>query len=218
MIKIIGALIIISILHGCSSISYSQVIPLAKTAIIGVDDIELTNEFIESKQYSFAKVKVGRSAVAIMSLATIQNGLFKWLSGTGEVIYTYNGKVIKTEGLIYNTHLFSHSNFSLNKSKESLFSFDLQLDQPEAFLSQKSFVSFNPKPSNFRSLLNSFYTPKVANNSLLYFEESIKTENLRWNFTNKYWVDPSTGMVLKAEQSVHPRLPKINIEYYYKYD
>ena len=216
MIKIIGALIIISILHGCSSISYSQVIPLAKTAIIGVDDIELTNEFIESKQYSFAKVKVGRSAVAIMSLATIQNGLFKWLSGTGEVIYTYNGKVIKTEGLIYNTHLFSHSNFSLNKSKESLFSFDLQLDQPEAFLSQKSCVSFNPKPSNFRSLLNSFYTPKVANNSLLYFEESIKTENLRWNFTNKYWVDPSSQLVMKSVQSIHPNLPVLEIEFIYK--
>ena len=44
MIKIISALIIISVFHGCSYISYSQVIPLAKTAIIGVDDIELTNE------------------------------------------------------------------------------------------------------------------------------------------------------------------------------
>ena len=49
------------------------------------------------------------------------------------------------------------------------------------------------------------------------YEESVITDSLSWNFSNKYWVDKN-GMVLISEQIVHPFLDKkIGIEFYYKY-
>ena len=96
------------LLTNCSIISYSELIPLAKLAIVGAEDIIIDDNFIRSKQFSFAKVKIGRSAIAIFSLVRIdQNGAFEWISGEGEILTTFNGKIIKLENSLYNTEFMN---------------------------------------------------------------------------------------------------------------
>ena len=51
-------------------------------------------------------------------------------------------------------------------------------------------------------------------NSMLY-EESFNSGKLAFSGANYYWVDPK-GRVIKTEQNIHPILPKVIIEFYYK--
>ena len=94
------------IISNCAYISYNQVIPLARNAILGVEKIKVDDNLIESIDYSFARVNLGRSASVIMILEKIdsQNN-YHWISSDSEKLITSNGKIIKTRDLIYNFDL-----------------------------------------------------------------------------------------------------------------
>jgi Protein of unknown function (DUF2886). len=192
-------IIILVALSNCSIVSYSEVIPLAKLAIIGADDIEITEEFINSKQFSFAKVKIGRSAIAIFSLIKIdENGSFEWISGEGEMLTTYNGKIIKLQNSIYNMEFINFSNFKPFLSKESnLLNYDLILLNPMAFVTQEAVLSSQQHNQNTK------------------FYESVVTEGFKWDFENEYLYN-SNGRIIYTRQLIHPKVPEIEIDFYYK--
>jgi hypothetical protein len=184
------------ILSSCSYISYSDALPLIKTAIVGVEDIEITDEFIAQQEYSFAKFKMGRSGIAILTLAYINDDIFEWVSSTNEKIYTYNGKIIKTEGLINNINILNiddliESSFETGKQYSVL----VNLTNPQALVEQKSQYTFT---SNL-------------------ITETVFIPSLNKNFENFYYINDSNGRIVRTIQSIHPRLPKIEIDFYYKY-
>ena len=61
--------LIIASLTSCNYISYSQLVPMIRTATVGVPDVIIDDVYISAKEYSFAKVKIGRSGIAIMTLS-----------------------------------------------------------------------------------------------------------------------------------------------------
>jgi len=183
------------VLSSCSYISYSDTLPLIKTALVGIDDIEITDEFIAEREYSFAKFKMGRSGIAILTLAYVNDGIFEWVSASNEKIFTYNGKIIKTEGLINNINILNiddliESSYMTNKQ----YSFLVNLTNPSAIVEHKSQYAFN------RSLIT----------------ESVFIPSLNKNFENFYFINDSNGRIVRSIQSIHPRLPKIEIDFYYK--
>jgi hypothetical protein len=184
----------------CSFISYSQAIPLIDKALFGVDDIELSEEFIDSKKYSFVKVKLGKSSVSILTLRSISEGVFEWISASGERIYTYNGKIVKTEGLPYDTYLYSFRDIDFMQiSSEASFNYDINLTNPKAFVSQVALLS-------------------VIKNTDHNFElkESVETIGFRWKFTNFYTFDKRTQLATKTIQKVHPNLDTLELSFIYK--
>ena len=76
---------------------------------MGYKDINISEEFYDQQEYSFAKIKVGRSSPVILSLAFIKDGIYEWVSADEERIYTLNGKIIieKTMARVYNGRSFS---------------------------------------------------------------------------------------------------------------
>jgi len=205
MIKIkIKLLLILPIFlcASCSSISYNQVVPLMRQAIIGSPDIELTPQFIEEQRYSFIRVDLGKGANIIMVLQDIDSNFYTWVSATGEKLVTYNGKIISTNGLIYNFKHINPQRFKLLSpvGKSNSGTFDLMLDDPRAFLEQDFKISL----------------VKTLDDSLL-FEEEIVTPVLNNHYSNFYWLDKNSGQVVKSKQFTHPKLPKIRIDYVYKF-
>jgi hypothetical protein len=189
----------------CSQISYSDAIPLLKNAIVGTADIEVDSKFIEAREYSFIKVKLGRSAVTIMTLSTIsKDGIYKWVNASGESIYTYNGKIIKSEGIVYDMEMFNFDDFNLplGKSADVLdTSFDTIVLNPRGFLTQSSIVKFNrvvPKTNSFE------------------YEEEVSSEGFKWNFINTYQVDQEKNLVVESTQFIHPKYPRVEISFFYK--
>ena len=98
-------ILLLTLANSCSFISYNQVIPLIKEATVGTPDIELSEEFIQEQSFSFARVDLGKGANIIMVLLEINSNFYTWVSSTGEKIITYNGKIVRTEGLIYNIEI-----------------------------------------------------------------------------------------------------------------
>jgi hypothetical protein len=47
------------------------------------------------------------------------------------------------------------------------------------------------------------------------YTEDFTSGKLAFSGINYYWVDPK-GRVIKTEQFIHPRLPKVVIEFYFK--
>jgi len=192
-------LILLFTLSNCSIVSYSEVIPLAKLAITGADDLEITDDFIELKTYSFAKVRIGRSAIAIFSLVEIdKNGSFKWISGEGEMLTTFNGKIVKLENSLYNTEFITFSGFQPKEGVDDMaLHYDVMLFNPKAFITQDVIIQSYKNKSNFKIV------------------ESVKTNGFKWNFENEYLFN-ERARVIYSRQIIHPKVPAIEINFYYK--
>lgn len=195
---------IILALSSCAQISYNQAIPLLRTAIIGAKDINVDSEFLEARKFSFVKINLGRSAVAIMPLASIGNdGSYKWVNSTGEVIYTLNGKIIKTVGIVYDMELFNYDDFDLNFSSDTLDArYEMQLHNPKGFITQSAKISFKAQPKSKNTYLAM---------------ESIQSHGFRWNYKNSYLVNSENKLVLETEQHIHPKYPPVKLEFHYKF-
>lgn len=198
--KLFINLCILLLCTSCNSISYSQIFPMVKTAVFGVDDILVNDEFIKNKEYSFAKVKIGKSGIAIMTLSEINDGIYTWISSSGEKLNTFNGKVISISGSLFDMKIYNHLNFSLDYNHTTYLDSQMLLYSPKASIGHSSASKF------------------IAMNEddLMYYEESVTTKGFKWKFTNRYWVDPETRRVMRTIQQVHPKQDQLDISFYYK--
>ena len=202
MIKPVKIFSILLFFSSCSAVSYSELGPLVKTAVLGSPDIEISQDYVADKEYSFARMRLGRSATAILTLSRIENDIFIWVSGNNEKIYTYNGKVIKIDGLIHNFESYNYKLFDLqsllNKEIHS-YEMDIFFINSDAFVSQAVSLEI-----------------QRPNNETLHIIENINTNGFRWKVTNEYWIDSNSRLPVKSHQHIHPHLPKIEIDYYFK--
>ena len=196
MSRIFAPLLILMIIASCSTFPVTQVFPLIKTAVIGVDDFEISDDFINQMKYSFMKVKIGKSAVAIFVLSTIESDEYTWVNSTGEKIVTKNGKIFLLSGLdIGNFALFAHP-YEFNKeiSNEVTFFSTLRLEDPLAYVELRTSYYFDYEKQELH--------------------ETSKIDVLKKTYRNLYkW---KNGKVVYSEQKVHPNLPILKIDYYYK--
>ena len=184
----------------CNYVSYSQIVPMARTAVFGVPDVIIDEQYIENKEFSFAKVKIGKTGIAIMTLSQINDNVYSWISSSGEKLNTLNGKVISISGSSFDMKLFNHANFELNNE------FPVYLDAQMMLQSPRAFIEYFSKTQKLN----------FDDNDLFYYEEVVAVKGFKWNFINRYWVDPLTKRVTRTLQTIHPKQPEIEITYYYK--
>ena len=196
---------VLILLSSCSVINYGELPGVIKDAVVGVD-IEVTDEFYNSQPYSFAKMKIGKSIVAITILSTVKDDTYLWLTADGERVYTRNGKIITTNGLQYDSEVLDTVNLGLSSFRDFDPNSDaykqilVQLDNPHAIVKQSLTIKQ-------MGIDNTFF------NTMLY-KESFTSGKLAWEKDNFYWVDTS-GRVIKTEQHIHPSMPKVVIEFFY---
>tara|TARA_A100001011_G_C14240499_1_gene813037 strand:+ start:759 stop:1388 length:630 start_codon:yes stop_codon:yes gene_type:complete len=194
------------LISSCSGISYQQVFPLIKGATIGYPDLIITQEIIDSRTSSFMKARFGRGRGVIMVLSSIDSsGVFEWVSADSEILYTLNGKVIRTSGLPHN--------ISYIRNISPVFYSEETIATPVKLMDPMAYVTFTletvgndvvqidlPNPMDVRKFtINSYIN-----------ELSLSRENI-------YYVDLDTNFVVKTTQYLHPKLPKLEIEYYLKF-
>lgn len=180
----------------CAYISYNQVIPLARNAILGVEKIKVDENLIESTEYSFARVNLGRSASVIMILEKIDsNNNYHWISSDSEKLITSNGKIIKTRDLIYN---FEAINYSFNLENSDGY-YDVMFYDPKAFIEQRFEIKEQESEGNLK-----MYTETIFNTPL------------KTSWKNIYKVN-DLNFVIYSKQKIHPNLPEIEMDIYYKF-
>ena len=192
-------ILLVAFLSGCQYISYNEVLPLARQAIIGLPDIELTDDFVSQQRYSFARLDLGSGANIIMVLSGIENNFYTWISASGEKLITYNGKIVRTYGLVHNMELINPNTFKIFSPKNNYKGiYNIFLKDPDAFIEQR------------------FSTYLSIENDELKLEESIEIDILDLEYTNLYFIDPRSGRIIRSTQTIHPKLPKIEIDFIYK--
>lgn len=213
MINKTKLVILIFALSSCSNLPSVNYIEVAKDSakyITGRNDIKITNENFINQEYSFIKVKLGRSTPILMILAYENNGVFEWVDAESRKIYTYNGKIIELNGF-RNDLKIQHPN-----SKISNFYASTSINYAVDFY-YPTLLSLN-----INSKISSNQSKKFKLIRLDKEEEFTKVEEvfdaplINWSEKNIYYFDKES-QIFKTQQYVHPRMPEITIEYYVKY-
>lgn len=204
----IRLLIILLFITSCGNlpIAYIQNFSSVNNVVFGYKEFEITNEIFESYEYSFIKVRFGRGPHSILILAYVNDDVFEWVGEDDVRIFTQNGRVIKTLGLDNNLEIKDSRVEILPTPLDSYESINLY--NPDAYsLTMKSL--FQSKEVQIKKLES-----KIA---VLRVEEKFTVSSIGWKDTNYYFINSSSDTVEKAFQHIHPRLPLMKIEYYYKF-
>jgi len=208
MASMIRLFLIVISLSGCGNlpIAYIQNFSEVNNVIFGFPDYEITKDIYESYDNSFMKIRFGRGPIAILILAYIEDDVYEWVGSDDVKIFTLDGRIIRTEGLPHNYELRNYSNkdFLTNPSYDLI-----NLYNPDLYLAKMERKVFKTKIENIQKIEKSLSVNKIY--------EKFQVDSIRWADTNIYYQNNSTLQIESIEQSIHPRLPRVFVEYYLKY-
>ncbi len=203
----IRALFFMLFLTSCGNlpITYLQNFSSVNSVVFGFPEYEITEEIFDEYDNSFIKVRFGRGPHAILVLAYVENNIYEWVGADDVQIFTLNGRIIKTVGLT--------NNFEILKPTSDIFSSSdiyetINLYNPDLF-SSNIHRSMNSREATIKKLGRKIQVNRI--------EESFDLDLIGWTGVNLYYRNTSSNQIESSEQRIHPRLPIVKIEYYFKY-
>jgi len=202
MISIIRLILICLYLSSCS-FSDPENYRIAKNIILGGERFTVSRDIFEQQQFSFAKVSIGRGNDVIMSLKSINNDVYEWISADGVLIYTNKGIIIYTKGLEHDIYSRQFQNISLFNS----FSLKQDFLNPELFQFQVDFTLQDKALINY-----SYIETDIQVVQLKYLKQA---GILGWDSDLELVID-DFGRPVMSEQKIHPYIDNIRMDFYYK--
>ena len=131
-----------------------------------------------------------------------------WLSPSHIVVVTDHGRVVQTAGLGKN---LSNLELSGMGSPQSALRhpgvpqhFVADFADLQAYSVSITCVPKSAKPARVKILGYEIKTLRVA--------ERCVAPLLKWDFTDRFWLDPHTGMTWQSVQHIHPHFPAVTIQ------
>jgi len=203
----IRVLFVVLFLSSCGNlpITYIQNFSSVNSVVFGFPDYEVTEEIFNDYENSFIKVRFGRGPHAILILAYAKDNVYEWIGADSVKIYTLNGRIVKTVGLNSNIEILRPSDniFLTSDVYETVNLFNPDL------ISSTIHRSMNSRKATIKRLGSSIQVNRI--------EESFDLDLIGWSGVNLYYQNTTTGQIESSEQRIHPRLPIVKIEYYFKY-
>ena len=173
---------------------------------------------IRGLPYAMQIAKIGNSNEVLLVLAESSNDYLTWSSSAKELITTYNGKIIKTTGLLNDVIISNPPNI-----KDIYFNLKNNSNLSQ---SHRSFVSFSlPKANSLEmhysyslqqaDIIRSRLMDKEINVVLLV--ETYKIPLIRFKGQNRYLID-AEGNVVKSNQKLVPNTRSFELETLKKYN
>lgn len=210
MIKSLILTLVILFVSSCGNFfTFEQTQQLIKDNIIGKPDIEVTKELFDSFEYSFAKIKLGRSSPIIVVLVSAEKGLMHWISADKVSFYTVHGKIIKTSGL-------DHDINYLDYPTRQKISYMLNIDQAYQidFLNPQLYSALSLSRFEFQD--NQIINYLEDDIQTVFYSEYLSMPQINWRYTNQYIWSSDFNRVIKTYQKLHPFTDEIVMEFYYK--
>ena len=187
-------------------ITYIQNFSSVNSVVFGFPDYEVTEKIFNDYENSFIKVRFGRGPHAILILAYEDDGVYEWIGADSVKIYTLNGRIVKTAGL--------NSNIEILRPSDNIFLPGdvyeaLNLYNPDLFSSNIRRSMNAPKTFSIKKLGQKIQVNRI--------QENFDLALIGWSGVNLYYQNTTTGQIEYSEQRIHPRLPVVKIEYYFKY-
>ena len=204
MIRIIIAILLLS---SCGNlpIAYLQNFSSVNNVVFGFPEYEITQEIFDEFENSFLKIRFGRGPHAILILAYVDNDIYEWVGADDVSIFTKNGRIIKTSGLVHNFEVIKplEKLYTSNEAYESL-----NLLNPDLFSATlKHSISIDEK--KLTKLGNTINVNRIKDN--------ISLDIIGWKKQDVYYQNIDTQQIEAIEQHIHPELPVVKVEYYLKF-
>ena len=228
MIRIILALLFLS---SCGNlpIAYIQNFSSVNNVVFGYPDYIISQDIFNEYDNTFMKVRFGKGPHSILILAYIKDGVYEWV-GTDDVrLFTLNGRVVKTIGLDHNFEISNPRKYNFSSSgniKQSSFISRMQkllgASSQDQEITYETINLFNP--DLYSATLNSILSSSLDNFvklgakvEVVKLQEIIQIKKIGWKETNYYYKNTQSGLIDRTSQHMHPRLPVVHIEFYYKF-
>jgi hypothetical protein len=204
MIRIIIAILLLS---SCGNlpIAYLQNFSSVNNVVFGFPEYEITQEIYDEFENSFLKIRFGRGPHAILILAYVDNDIYEWVGADDVSIFTKNGRIIKTSGLVHNFEVIKplEKLYTSNEVYESI-----NLLNPDLFSATlKHSISIDEM--KFTKLGNTINANRIKDN--------ISLDIIGWKKQDVYYQNSVTQQIEAIEQHIHPELPVVKVEYYLKF-
>lgn len=203
---------------GVSACASSPTLDLFATALSGVRDIGKPAAYpvsaaqIDALPYASLGLRVGRSAPAVVILASIEGEDLHWASADRVVLVTRHGRLVKTVGLprdLVGTQM---------PTSDPLTGFGKTPGDASAARVYR-FIDLRPK-DDFGVAVESRFDEQGAetlrilgrDHETLRVRERITVRKWRWSTENLFWLDRESGQVWKARQQFCAEVPAITFE------
>ena len=205
----IRLLLLMVLLSSCGNlpIAYIQNFSSVNSVIFGFPEYEITQQIFDEYEYSFIKVRFGKGPHSIMVLAYVEDDVFEWVGEDDSRLFTRNGRIVKTIGLDHN---FEIINPRMNIIDDDTIQYEsLNLYNPDLYLAtNKSSITSTSARVVYR-LGDKLEALKVSEKNVV--------SSIAWRYKNIYFTSLDSKEVYQSEQHIHPRLPALKIEFYYKF-
>ncbi|MGF1703703.1 YjbF family lipoprotein [Photobacterium makurazakiensis] len=216
-------------LAGCSQ-KFNDVNDTMSLALFGDPDAQLQADDVTNLPYAsiYARIDEGPQAFMVLALAehpttfgnaSSNNNItnsnitpieLKWLSSDGGMLITQSGRLVKTLNLPQGNVVST-----VSQQADPL---TQGLHLPNTPRAWKRTLDWQPG-YHFGYTLTSLFSQQdnevvIINEQpieTLRFNESVYVEQLDIRYQNQYWLEPTTGNVIKSRQKLAPGLPYIDI-------
>ena len=188
--------------------SFTQTFKAVGALVYGYEDYPITQDLIDQIPYASLRMKIGKGPAGLLILESINNNEYTWVSSDNIFITTRGGRIVRAQGLNNNLVDFFSSEPSFKELLRDDYLLEqaryISLDDPEV-VNLKLRISYKKVSTEKITILN-------QQRDLILIEEKIENSYIRWNHTNKYWLDEETGFVWQTLQEIAPNIPPIHIQ------
>jgi hypothetical protein len=209
-------------LSGCSN-TFLQVSDMLKESIVGLPSDNIATSEIENSPYSSIYVSIddAHQAYVLLALAeapqtipatdfTAQSAELKWISSDAGMLVTRNGRLLKTVSLFNGNRV--------NISSNQIDPLTLGLHLATTPMHWQSTIDWQPgyhvsyqQNSTFTFIADETIIINDKPILLKKFTEQVVVPSINIEYTNQFWLDASSGLVMKSHQKIAPNLPFIDI-------
>ncbi len=194
-------------LVGCSSTfrTYTQTLELAFNP---GDGVSLTKAELAARETDVLYAKVGTLPNAVLVLAYIEHGQFKWVSADDAMLVLEKGRLVKTTG--FENNLVYQSDTASDPLKQKMAK--IQAGQIWQSITDWSGNSGTGHLVNYEIL-----STEVTSLDLLEhrFQTKLVTEQVTFSngetAINQFWFDLNSGWLLKSHQTISPFWPEVEL-------
>jgi len=211
-------LVLALILSGCIAGPSLYMEAFSSSRQLITDKEIVINDQIKKMPYAMKISRIGNSKEALIVLVEARDDKLLWTSASKELITTYNGKIIKTVGLLNDVEiryppdlLKVAQNIFVNKKDNFKYKSLVSFSNPEALSMEAYFTYSFLKNETFVSRLNN----REVETSII--KEELYIPLINFKVKNMYWVDDEFHVV-KSEQRLVPNMKRIQLTSLKKYN
>lgn len=209
MLRLIRLFVFFALVNlvGCSSTfrTYTQTLELAFDP---GDGASLTKAELAARESDVLYAKVGALPNAVLVLAFIEHGQYKWVSADDAMLVLEKGRLVKTTG--FENNLLYLSDTTPDPLQQQMPK--IQAGQTWQSSTDWSGSSESGHLANYEIL----YT-EVTSLDLLehHFQTKLVTEHVTFSngqtAINQFWFDLNSGWLLKSRQTIAPSWPEVEL-------